>query len=185
MTVSFDDIWEYTQHVSSETAFSRAECEALYDTVQRLRPGSLVCEVGCEFGRSTSVLAQSCLGPNHWLVLIEPRPKPELMRMLDDLGVIYTLHVMPTVMIPEVALPDSIDLVHIDGDHSERAVAVDCMRLLPRVRLGGYACFHDYGRDSLPDVKWTVDRYTPPADWSLVGTHETLRILKREGRRVS
>ena len=59
----------------------------------------------------------------------------------------------------EVVVGEPIDLVLIDGDHSYKGVSNDCSHFLPIVRRGGYACLHDFERQSLPEVTNAVKDY--------------------------
>lgn len=184
--MTFDQVWEYTKNISSETAFSRVEGEALFDTLIRLEEGSRVVEVGCEFGRSTSIIAQVVKENGHDLTLIDPfissvdqRPMTQFASMLEYFKIPFTLHCMTTEQAVS-KLPMRIQFVHIDGDHEKKGIAVDCRILLPRLTAGGYACFHDYGRESLPDVKQAVDHHIQWPGWSMVGVFETLLIVRRK-----
>ena len=179
--MTFDEAWAYTSTISSETAFSEQEGRALFTTVLTGLPhASIIVEVGCEYGRSTSLLAQAAKADQHRLILIEPAPKPELLAMLNHIGVFYTLHAMKTEHVSDDLLPLVLNLVHIDGDHSARALQIDCARLLPKLARGGIACFHDYGRPSLPDVEQVVDRYTASEEiWQRIGIFGTLRVLRK------
>lgn len=42
-------------------------------------------------------------------------------------------------------IPDeSLDLIYIDGDHTLRGITIDLIKLLPKVRKGGYLCGDDF-----------------------------------------
>jgi len=53
---------------------------------------------------------------------------------------------------------ESLDLVFLDADHSEEWVLRDLEAWLPKLRLGGVICGHDYGSRHHPGVKRAVDR---------------------------
>lgn len=183
MIPGFDEVYKLTDTISSETAFSKEESFAFYMALAGLDPGSTILEVGCEFGRSTSILAQMAVAEGHRLVLIEPIVRPELIAMLAALRVCYTLHAMPTDATTYDELPYVVDFLHIDGDHSRDAVQLDCEKLLPLVVPGGLACFHDYGRESLPEVKPAVDAAlalnVDGEVWEQAGMVGTLKIVVR------
>src|SRR5947207_6852288 len=112
--MTFDEAWAYTSTISSETAFSEQEGRALFTTVLTgLARASTIVEVGCEYGRSTSLLAQAVKADQHRLILIESAPKPELLQMLNHIGVLYTLHAMKTEHVSDDLLPSGLNLVHI------------------------------------------------------------------------
>lgn len=185
--IEFNKVWEYTQHISSETAFSKLEGEALFEALMQLGGGSRIVEVGCEFGRSTSIIAQVVKEYGHELILIDPfiasveqRPMMNCARMLEEVHIPFSLYCMTTEQAVQ-KLPLRLHFVHIDGDHSRAGVKVDCRILLPRIGSGGWACFHDYGRPSLEDVKEIVDWYTKSdVVWDKVGVFETLMVVRRK-----
>jgi hypothetical protein len=39
---------------------------------------------------------------------------------------------------------ESLDLVYIDGDHRFECVMIDILLWLPKIKIGGYICGHDY-----------------------------------------
>lgn len=51
-----------------------------------------------------------------------------------------------------------IDLLVLDGDHSEEGLTQDLTAWLPLVRPGGRVCGHDYGKSRFPGVTAAVDR---------------------------
>jgi predicted O-methyltransferase YrrM len=53
----------------------------------------------------------------------------------------------------------SLDLVFIDADHSQEAVARDLLAWVPKVKPGGVIAGHDYGSHSHPGVKVAVDGF--------------------------
>lgn len=55
----------------------------------------------------------------------------------------FTLIREPSVRAAEQFSPGSVDVLHIDGDHSREAVAADVAAWLPRVRPGGIVVFDD------------------------------------------
>ena len=185
--MTFDDVMKLTQTVSAEAAFNMDACRAFYDTVMKLSPCSTIVEVGVEYGRSTSILAQVAKEQGYRLLLIDPfvtkRTGPKVVEMLLGVGAPFTLYCMTTAEF-EVKAPWSrdirIDLLHIDGDHTRENVERDCAMFLPMVSAGGYACFHDYGRDSLPDVFPVVNEYTKNDGWEEVGTFGTLHVVRRK-----
>jgi len=179
--ITFAEVMKLTRTVSSETYFDEEACRALYDTVMKLPLQSTIVEVGVEYGCSTSILAQVSKENGHKLHLIDPFTRkeaaPVFLTMMLSIGGPFNLHVMRT---EDIDPPDFlIDLLHIDGDHMRESVMIDCQRLVPLVYRGGYACFHDYARPSLPDVKLVVDEYTKNEGWEEVGTFGTLHVVRR------
>lgn len=155
----FADVWEITKDISTEDAFGKAECMALYSLATCLPACSTIIEVGCEFGRSTSVLAQVARECGHRLICIDPFDSPDIacqwIRTMWSLNVDITLHLMES----KDAQCYYYDLILVDGNHSKEGVRADCDRLVTLATPGSYACFHDYGPRSLPDVYPTVQEF--------------------------
>lgn len=186
--MNFEDVYKLTDTISSETAYSREESEALFNVLDLIPPESTIIEVGCEFGRSTSILAQVAVERNHKLILIDPfitggHPWARCMNMLLTVRPKFTLHCMKTNEVNPELLPRDVGLIHIDGDHTLMGVYRDINCLAWRVKSGGFACFHDYGRESLPDVKLAISKYlyTAFAESSITKTNTvgTLHIARR------
>jgi hypothetical protein len=65
-----------------------------------------------------------------------------------------------------------IDLIHIDGDHEYEAVLSDCNHWLSKVKKGGFACFDDYGHDSLPGIwKACQEYFEEHKNWKFLGRY--------------
>jgi hypothetical protein len=56
-------------------------------------------------------------------------------------------------------VPDSVDYVYIDGDHSYEGCLADIQKWFPKVRKGGLVGGDDYGHPHLKGVKKAVDEY--------------------------
>lgn len=183
---SFEEVWSFTQKISSETAFSKEASEAFYECLVSLPERIRIVEVGCEFGRSTSILAQLAKARGDELFLIDPFLTHEgfagleCMKMLLHVRPSFVLYCKRTIDVDSKLLPFPVDFLHIDGDHSYEALTIDCQTLLPRVGLGGLVCFHDYDRDSLPDVKCVVDKFVEgDSCFETIGTYDTLHVIRR------
>ena len=177
--MTFEEVWKVTDTISSETAYSREEGELLYNLLTALADGSCILEIGCEYGRSTSIIAQVSKQKQFDIHLIDPFPQLEpylsCTRMLFDHAVHFNLYRGKSQSVgPSV---DRIHLLHIDGDHSYESLKTDCRLWMP---LATFAVFHDYGRESLPDVKEAVDDYLVGRPrWQKYKTAGTLMCLMK------
>jgi predicted O-methyltransferase YrrM len=157
---TFEHYMELTRTVSSNAAFEDPECEAYFNLLMSLPPHALVIEVGLQFGRSSAIALQVAKANNlrYWGVdpFIEP---PEAEAQWLEMAKPFQPFKLSKMKSNEVIVGEPIDLVLIDGDHSYKGVSDDCGHFLPHVRQGGFACFHDYGRESLPEVYAAVRDY--------------------------
>jgi len=58
-------------------------------------------------------------------------------------------------------VPDQIDLVYIDGNHSYSYVKQDIEKWFPKLRIGGLLSGHDYNPTMFPSVIKAVDEIFP------------------------
>lgn len=185
--MTFDEVMKFTLGISSSTAFEDEECKAYYDFLNILPAGSDILEIGLQFGRSSSIALQVARekGLNYVGVdpFIDPPEAAEAwLRMAMATGADFTMVKAtssaygnnPTI----TAFPD---LVLVDGDHTAAGVLADLNTWARWVMPGGYMLFHDYGRDSLPDVYPMVNAYfaDKSAQWDYLGVYGTLGVWRK------
>jgi len=152
------------------TAYGSEEIRVMADAMLTYLPvRATIVEIGCQYGCSTSAILTMAKERGHRVYCVDPFTFEETGKQ-DDVGPKF-LRSMLTFEVPFAVLamrsadalqwaPQVIDMVHIDGDHSKEGVEFDCGVWLPRVRPGGLAVCHDYGRCGAPDVKPVVDAHT-------------------------
>ena len=159
--ITFEEVMKLTSGVSGNAAFEDEECHAYYDLAAALLPGSIIVEIGLQYGRSSSIVLQVTGDQGHRYTGIDPFESPEVqdafVRMAGGIPMKATAVTSLVFHASTVAesmgyVPNQIDMALIDGDHSYAAVREDCRIILPRIKPGGHVCFHDYGRESLPEV---------------------------------
>lgn len=69
-----------------------------------------------------------------------------------------------------------IDLLFIDGDHSEIGVAGDIIAWVNHVKKDGLILFHDYGSNNWPYVKIVADKMQEEEGYKIVEIKNTLAI---------
>lgn len=187
---SFDEVMEVTRGISSSTALSDEEAEGLYDAAGTVPFGGLVVEVGCQLGRSSSLLTQ-CAAEKFHTVHIDPHTsQPEILQqwhlMMHQVGGDFTHAYTHLCMRTEQALwlieqlaDDGIDLAFIDGDHEYPGVMTDLEILCPLIKRSGILAMHDYGRDSLPGVYQAASEYLKEDEWKQVGVYGTLGVWRK------
>ena len=57
---------------------------------------------------------------------------------------------------------NSLDLVYVDGLHTEQGVFSDITMWLPKIKKGGYIAGHDYGSKHFPGVRKAIDSFFEP-----------------------
>jgi predicted O-methyltransferase YrrM len=187
--MTFEEVMEFTRRVGSHVAFEDAECRAYWELAEALAPGSLILEIGLQFGRSTSIIAQVAKEKGHRYVGVDPFTDPPeaacaWLRMMQKIGIQFTLHCMTVDNAFRGLAVDArrVDLALIDGDHRAEWVRKDTLAVMPLIRVGGHLCFHDYGRESLPEVYPTVQGIMAGRrEWTEVATVGTLGIWRRIG----
>ena len=182
--ISFEQVMAFTSKVSSHTAFEDEECRLFYDTLVQLPDKSTVVEIGVEYGRSTSIILQVAKALAHRVILIDPFVGAEggssFMHMSDKIGHPFILFKMTThqYVYQGLSFP-SCNFIHIDGSHTTDELTFDCEWMLPKVEQGGYACFHDYGRHSLPEVYPVVNQFVRNDKWEEAAHKGTLLVMRR------
>src|SRR6185437_2373156 len=167
---SFEEVMTLTRTVSSSTAFEDEECRALYDLCATVSQNGLVVEIGCQLGRTSSIILQVAKEIGYTSVHIDPwTVQPDFAaswhQMAWNVDVPHVVLQMRTDQALELqGFLRGIDLLLIDGDHTEHGVRIDT-RMADRVRTGGILCAHDYGRNSLPDVWKVMSEYAVLPKW--------------------
>ncbi len=153
--LTFDTAYAFTSKISSHTAYSDAESRLLFDLAMETPQGGVIVEIGCEYGRSTSLLMQVAMEKQAELHLVEPDPKPELLAMLTSFQYPFIVYVSKSE--DTYGLPDAIDFLHIDGAHEYAAVTFDLNNFVKDV--SGWTVCHDFNRESLPDVTKAINEF--------------------------
>lgn len=64
-------------------------------------------------------------------------------------------------------VPDNLDFVYIDGDHSYQGVFDDLCAWTKKVRVGGIISGHDYNHPNLPGIKKAIDEFFRRFGWEI------------------
>jgi len=186
---SFEEVMQVTRHISGPAAFENAECRAYYDLLTKLPYGATVLEIGLQFGRSSSIIMQLQREMNFRYLAVDPWVDPpeacrewvNLLIQLQAQAVLYCMRTVDYMLQGTYPRWPPIDLCLIDGDHLEEAVALDIHAVRPYIRTGGYLCFHDFGRASLPGVFAAVHSTRwDPEEWQELPAVGTLGIWRRQ-----
>lgn len=182
--LTFEQAYEFTKTIGSHTSFEEEECREYFDVLMLgLSLGSRIVEVGLEYGRSSSIALQVAKDRGYGYTGIDIAPKEEwfakLSGLADSLGDRFSGNF--GIKSKDVIINAPIDAILIDGDHSFEGVAADCVHFLPHVSIGGFALFHDYQRESLPEVTVAVNEYMDVnPHWRLQSVVGTLAIWRKQ-----
>lgn len=162
---TFEEIYNIVEESSHESAFNREECVALYDYLLKLSGNARIVEIGVQYGRSSSLIAEVSkdkgfhfTAVDNWLEDVSTEARKNFESQISK----YKWNVVKLWMDSSLAFrlyDNKIDLIHIDGDHEYEGVLADINNWLPKVRRGGFALFDDYGHDSLPGVYKACDEF--------------------------
>lgn len=152
-------IQEQAPLAPEDHARRRRRWHVLVDLIHARGPasGAVVVDVGTYQGHSSAHVHKYCPQVARIFAVDLRRPDPARDR-LRDLERVTFLHGESTRCAQGFA-DESIDLVFIDADHSEQAVAADLAAWTPKVKRGGVIAGHDYASRRHPGVQRAVDRF--------------------------
>ena len=99
---------------------------------------------------------------------------PLPFQLLGDSQVVHTEW-------PNISGNAEIDLLFIDGDHSETALQGDIDGWAPYIKIGGYILFHDYNSEFWSGVTKVVDENMKHNKWQFVLGVDTIVAFRRKG----
>lgn len=171
------------------------EASALYELAHEAK-GPIV-EIGSWKGRSTAVLALASMEGNYQPVYavdafspvlqtatgnVTPASSPELLRAnLDAAGVNGLVNIIAKSSQEAASeVPDSIDVLFVDGAHDYESAKRDLVLYLPKVRFGGRVAIHDC-HEADPGVVQAVDEVmsSDPSKWRCRWRADTTVIFER------
>lgn len=189
---TFDEVYQIVEESSNECAFNREECLGMWELALSLPKNAMLFEIGVQYGRSSTVLALAATEKNFqfiatdsWQEGVSSEAREHILNKISRHNLQMVLWDYDSEQAERKFVKDypkkKLDLVHIDGDHTYPAVKKDIELWLPKVKVGGYALFDDYGHDSLPDVFKACSEYFDGNDaWEFVARYgNKLGVFKR------
>lgn len=157
MIPTFDEVMSLTSQISCHEVFEPAECEAMYDTLVSLPDGATVVEIGCDYGRSSSLILQVAAAKGFRTIHVDPwHDLPDRAKQWMELTC-ETMNYHPFILLRMTTeeaeetiyyltylAPRGIDLAFIDGSHDQAVVERDLQIVGSRVKHGGFLTAHDY-----------------------------------------
>ncbi len=180
--INFDKDVDFEMPHEIRGWLTETEGKALAD----LAKGKVVLEIGSFCGRSTVCLARPALK----VFCVDPFNSRNTLTAQEDTfeefsqnlinhsvaGKVATSRGLSTD--PDMVLPEMVDLVFIDGDHSYEAVKADIEVAYKWLKPDGIIAFHDYQSVDDPGVAKAVDELLDKPGVELVATHRTLAVVK-------
>lgn len=178
MMLTFEQAYEFTKTIGSHTSFEEEECRAYFDVLMTIPKSHLIVEVGLEYGRSSSIALQVARVNGLDYVGIDPFEDEEVWESWCEnmAGMSPVVYRHKSTDITGIG---QISAILIDGDHSYEGVKADCEHFLPHLVTNGIAMFHDYKRESLPDVTRAVDDYMLNGGWGHMLIAGTLSVWRK------
>ncbi len=136
------------------------ECKAMYDTLCELPDGATIVEIGCDRGRSSSLIFQVAEAKGFLTIHIDPWHRDydngtqatkakywmELMceRCRYNPFILLRMETIEAAPYLQGLTPQGIDMAFIDGCHDQAVVESDLKIVASRIKYGGFLTAHDY-----------------------------------------
>ena len=180
---------------------SRKEAETLYDYAGKAT-GPIV-EIGSWQGRSTAAIAMGSKAGNRQQVYsvddykgVPPgshptnfgkttgwrSSSPEILRQnLNQCGINGEVQIVEKAsVVAAKELPNELGMVFIDGDHSYEAVCNDIDAWMPKLKVGGYAIFHDTtAADAGVVTAFKEKIMADPLQWLVIGRTDSAMVVQK------
>lgn len=184
---TFHEVMATTGPISNVHCLQIVECQAMYDVLCGLPEHATIIEVGSDYGRSSSIMAQVGAAKDFLTIHIDPweEYKERASVWMRNIGELCPWHRfivfhMTTEqawpMLWRVAPEGSVDMAFIDGAHDTPTVALDLGIAASRVKQGGYLLCHDYPSGGVTEA---VDPYVARG-WTKINQAYGLGIWRRD-----
>lgn len=181
---TFAEIWEAVDAIPGW--MTAREAEALHCAACQTASDGTIVEVGSFCGRSLAVLAES----GREVIAIDPlvagmsvAKTPIDEAVISNLSAVVAAYPNVTwqrCRSAESALPQRVDMLHIDGCHKHPAPLDDFEHFEPAFVDGAIVAFHDYGREAgvIEAVRTLIERKSIEPVLRLSGTMCITRSTK-------
>jgi len=177
-----------SQAESITTFTSPAELTTLYELACKCSPGGAALEIGSYLGASACYIAAGLREVGGKLYCVdtwqnETMPDGErdtLAEFKHNTNGVTPLLFLIRKRVDQLTLddvPQKLDLIFIDGDHSYESVKADFHRVAPWLSDTGVVAFHDHY--FWKSVSRFIGEVLATGDWAVEGKRENLIWLKR------
>ena len=165
---TLDEVMAITGTIGSAHILQLVECEAMYEALCQLPEGATVVEIGCDYGRSSSLIFQIAKAKSFLTVHIDPwhwyddhgtratKAKQWMEAMCERCSyhpfILLRMTTEEAAMFIERLTPQGIDFAFIDGSHDQDVVEKDMEIVATRIKPGGFLAAHDYPSAGVADA---------------------------------
>ena len=185
--MNFEEIYKLTDTISHATAFREDEARSLFNKLIVLPESSNILEVGVQYGRSFSVMLQVGKVKKFNITAIDnfcEENGEDIFNVFTDnvakCNYEYVLIKKNSNEAHTDVEDNHFDLIHIDADHTYEGVKLDIINYLPKLKKGGFICFHDYARDSLPGVFQAVNELLLNNKFEEISHDYTFKVFRKK-----
>lgn len=170
------------------THMTRNELSSLYELVGSCARGAEILEIGSYYGASTCYVGTAVKQIAGTLICVDTWGNETMPEGSKDTYDVFTKNTAPLSSVISVRrkpseelskadLPDKLDMVFIDGDHSYKSVKTDVNTVTSLVIDNGILAFHD--------IKWfqgvsrVVGELLSTGEWRFEGSVDNLMWLRK------
>jgi predicted O-methyltransferase YrrM len=137
---------------------SVGEVDLLQTLVKQLPPDPVIVNIGANIGTGSVAFLEA--RPDAFILSIDKRPCPDELKHVHEAGLETKrcIRILAKSQFVGQFWPWMVDMVFVDGDHSDNAVRGDIVAWRPMIKQGGFMIFHDYKHPNLPRLTPIVDR---------------------------
>lgn len=149
----------------------------LFDQAKKLKPGSIILEIGAFRGRSTLILGLAA--PKCKVYTIDIKIRKELISNIRK----HSTNINIVEGDSKAVLWDRpVDLLWIDGDHKKTGIENDIKRYSSWVKVEGTICGHDYGDKRYAVTEIVDDEIKGGKKWENFNTVGVCWVATRIGK---
>lgn len=143
---------------------NRAEVDLLQKCARMLPPNPFIINIGANVGTG-SVAMLEARPDDAYIISIDKKPCPMEIDniVLAGLDPRRCIRILTTSQKAGHFFPVLVDMVFVDGDHSEKGIMGDILAWKPKLKDGGIMVFHDFMHPNLP-------KYSPIVDSMMAGS---------------
>lgn len=151
---SLEEVMTITSTIANIHSLQIVECQAMYETLCELPDGSNLIEIGCDVGRSSSLISQVAAARGFLTIHVDPweefedRAKSWMENVAERCPwhqfIVLHMTTIEAAAHIERLTPYGVSCAFIDGCHDQPVVEMDLQIVAERVRPGGFLMCHDY-----------------------------------------